>query len=293
LFFVGSSAQLYNRKYIFHNCLAQLRVWDGRRREIFDELCQNLPASYDASILIDEVVDKDMEITGDIIATATLGCKDTRQQGQVCCALIFLIERRQLGKFLIHRELETLSGGSAQEGIVSLATAISSDDRCWTPTNTPPTFFPASVLFRLRYSSLMDFGRPNTQPNQLPTPPETDIDYRLLAGIHPTMDLMNAPGVADADMNSHPSAGAFRRVSTLAYHSSSSRDLRERTTSRQTRWLIVVIPPAWLAQEHGPLGHTLASGPTQRLAQGVLMPLLPTVSGNLLFLLHVCTNLGV
>ncbi|KAI9466988.1 hypothetical protein BJY52DRAFT_1347928 [Lactarius psammicola] len=128
----------------------------------------------------------------------------------------------------------------------------------------------------------MDFGRPNPNPNQLPTPPETDTD--LLAGSHHTIDLVNAPGVADLDLNSHPSMGApFRRVSTLAYHNSPFRDreLRERTTTRQSRWLIVVVPPAWLVQEHGPFGHTLASGPPQRLAQGVLMPLLPTMYGQL------------
>ncbi|KAH8999138.1 hypothetical protein EDB92DRAFT_2005970 [Lactarius akahatsu] len=128
----------------------------------------------------------------------------------------------------------------------------------------------------------MDFGRSNPNPNQLPTPPETDTDF--LAGSHHATDLTNAPGVADSDVNSHPSASApFRRVSTLAYHNSPFRlgEPRERTTTRQSRWLIVAIPPAWLVQEHGPIGHTLASGPPQRLAQGVLMPLLPTMYGQL------------
>ncbi|KAF8272449.1 hypothetical protein EI94DRAFT_1718078 [Lactarius quietus] len=124
----------------------------------------------------------------------------------------------------------------------------------------------------------MVFGRPNPNPIQLPTPPETDTDF-LASG---SRDFMNAPGVADADMNSHPSTGApSRRVSTLAYHNSPFRELRERATTRQSRWLIVVIPPAWLVQEHGPFGHTMASGPPQRLSQGVLMPLLPTMYGQL------------
>ncbi len=124
----------------------------------------------------------------------------------------------------------------------------------------------------------MDFGCPNPNPNRPPTPPETDTDF--LVSSHHTIDLMNAPGVTDLDMNPHPSASApFRRVSTLAYHNSPFREPRERTSTRQSRWLIVVVPPAWLVQEqeHGPFGHTLASGPPQRLAQGVLMPLLPTV----------------
>jgi hypothetical protein len=113
--------------------------------------------------------------------------------------------------------------------------------------------------------------------HQLPTPPDTDTDY-LVSGHHNT-DL-NATGVhaADLDMNPHSIMGApFRRVSTLAYHNSPLRDPRERVI-RQPRWLVVVIPPASLTQEHGLLGHTLAYGPPQRLSQGILMPLLPTVS---------------
>lgn len=124
----------------------------------------------------------------------------------------------------------------------------------------------------------MDSGR---HPNQLPTPPDTDTDFLAAGGHQNTTDFMNV----DLD---HPSAGApFRRVSTLAYHNSPFRELRERTPTRQSRWLIVVIPPAWLVQEHGPSGHTLASGPPQRLSQGVLMPLLPTVSRQL-SLTYIC-----
>jgi hypothetical protein len=124
---------------------------------------------------------------------------------------------------------------------------------------------------------------------QLPTPPEPDTDY--LGGHHNT-DL-NASGVhvADWDMNVNPhsSTGSpLRRVSTLAYHNTPLRDPRERAGIRH-RWLVVVIPPASLVQEHGPLGHTLASGPSQRLSQGILMPLLPTVNLNI-FLIYSLLN---
>lgn len=126
----------------------------------------------------------------------------------------------------------------------------------------------------------MDFGRSYPKLSQPPTPPETDTDF--LAGSHHPIDLINAPGVADLDLNSHPTASApFRRVSTLAYHNSPFREPRERTSTRQSRLLLVVVPPAWLVQEHGPFGHTLASGPPHRLAQGALLPLLPTVSDSL------------
>ncbi|KAF8505747.1 hypothetical protein F5888DRAFT_1603530 [Russula emetica] len=95
---------------------------------------------------------------------------------------------------------------------------------------------------------------------------------------------MNAPGshISDQDTNPQPSVSVpFRRVSTLAYHSSPLRDPRDKPSVRQSRWLIVVIPPASLVQDHGPLGHTLTSGPTQRLSQGILMPLQPTMYGQL------------
>ena len=122
----------------------------------------------------------------------------------------------------------------------------------------------------------MNFSR----PSQLPTPPETDSDF--LPGGHHTVDLMNASGIhgADLDLNPHPSSFGgvpCRRVSTLTYHNSPLRDPRERPNVRQSRWLIIVIPPPSLVQDHGPLGHTLTSGPSQRLSQGIVMPLQPTV----------------
>ena len=123
------------------------------------------------------------------------------------------------------------------------------------------------------------------RPTQLPTPPEIDTDF--VAGGHQTVDLMNASGVHGAEpdlngLNPHPFAGVpFRRVSTLAYHNSPLRDPlrepRERPNVRQSRWLIIVIPPPSLVQDHGLLGHTLTSGPSQRLSQGIMMPLQPTV----------------
>lgn len=144
---------------------------------------------------------------------------------------------------------------------------------------------PISVCNILSLSALRLVFMSFSRPSQLPTPPETDTD--ILAGGHHAIDLMNAPGlhVADPDINLHASMGApFRRVSTLAYHSSPLRDPRERPNGRQSRWLIVVIPPISLVQDHGPLGPTLTSGPSQRLSQGILMPLQPTVRRHVLHL---------
>ncbi|KAG5649033.1 hypothetical protein DXG03_000382 [Asterophora parasitica] len=73
------------------------------------------------------------------------------------------------------------------------------------------------------------------------------------------------------------SAGArFRKMSSIAYHSSGLRESRERTPQRGSKAFVVVIPPASFTQEHGQLGNTLSSGPRHRLSQGMLMPLFPT-----------------
>ena len=142
-------------------------------------------------------------------------------------------------------------------------------------------YYPTPSLLRLVF---MNFST----PSQLSSPPGTDTDF--LAGGQYAIDLMNASGlhIADPDMNPHPSA--IRRVSTLAYHSSPLRDPREKPSGRQSRWLIVVIPPTSLVQDHGPLGHTLTSGPTQRLSQGIVMPLQPTVRTRILRLQYGSLN---
>lgn len=72
-----------------------------------------------------------------------------------------------------------------------------------------------------------------------------------------------------------------RKVSSLAYHSSGFRESRERTSQRNFKSFVVVIPPPSLLQEHGQLGHTLSLGPRHRLSQGLLMPLFPTLYGQL------------
>ncbi|KAJ7771405.1 hypothetical protein DFH07DRAFT_229079 [Mycena maculata] len=74
----------------------------------------------------------------------------------------------------------------------------------------------------------------------------------------------------------------FRRVaSSIGYHNSGLRESRERTVQRSSRSFVVVLPPPSFPQDHGHLGHTLASGPRHRLSQGLLMPLFPTMYGQL------------
>lgn len=68
-----------------------------------------------------------------------------------------------------------------------------------------------------------------------------------------------------------------QRVSTLTYNNSSLREPQERSIHKSSKSLVVIVPPESFTQEHGQLGHTLSSGPQNRLSHGVLMPLCSTV----------------
>ncbi|KAA1466400.1 hypothetical protein DENSPDRAFT_831220 [Dentipellis sp. KUC8613] len=110
---------------------------------------------------------------------------------------------------------------------------------------------------------------------QLPTPPDTDTDFAGLGQPH------GAPADGESwGLPSGPADGRHHRVSTLQYRNTGFRE-RDRTSSRQSKWLVVVLPPASVTERHGHLGHTLSSGPPSRLSQGVLMPLFPTMYGQL------------
>ena len=63
-------------------------------------------------------------------------------------------------------------------------------------------------------------------------------------------------------------------TSVLGYNQSA----RDRPRPRASRWLILVIPPSFITQSQEAFGHTLSSGPSSRLSQGLLLPLYPTVN---------------
>ncbi|THV08516.1 hypothetical protein K435DRAFT_771998 [Dendrothele bispora CBS 962.96] len=140
------------------------------------------------------------------------------------------------------------------------------------------------------------FHKPS--PFQFPqvplSPPETNSEHippsnfsasiSVAGGIdglpHVEPDVHRSQSQSQSQSSESPAA-RFRRVSSLAYHSSGLRESRERAVQKNYRYFVVVIPPPSFVQDHGQLGHTLSLGPQHRLSQGLLMPLLPTMYGQL------------
>ncbi|KAH7887710.1 hypothetical protein F5I97DRAFT_2011018 [Phlebopus sp. FC_14] len=70
-----------------------------------------------------------------------------------------------------------------------------------------------------------------------------------------------------------------QRTLARSYQNSSARDLRGH--ARSPRNLVVVIPPPDFPLNQSQLGNVLSMGPRHRLSQGILMPLFPTMYGQL------------
>ncbi|KAH9853467.1 hypothetical protein C2E23DRAFT_884648 [Lenzites betulinus] len=129
---------------------------------------------------------------------------------------------------------------------------------------------------------LFDFPRP-AHPL---TPPDTDYETPS----HHAAPAQNAIGLETdpfpppphpPSMTDSPFATLHRKKSSVTYVNSGIRDARERVVQRGIKWLVVVLPPVSFTREHGHLGHTLSSGPTRRLSNGLLMPLYPTLNSQL------------
>lgn len=130
----------------------------------------------------------------------------------------------------------------------------------------------ASLLHNARY----EFSRPTYQDPL--SPPDTDSEVGPSLQHTPESRPNRAMFGVESGLSAQaetPTAKS-RRVSTLAYHSS-LREPQERSVHKSSKSLVVIIPPDIFSQEHGRLGHTLSSGSRNRLSQGILMPLLPTV----------------
>ncbi|KAH7100628.1 hypothetical protein BKA62DRAFT_706021 [Auriculariales sp. MPI-PUGE-AT-0066] len=88
-----------------------------------------------------------------------------------------------------------------------------------------------------------------------------------------------------APMEQETAGGRFRRLaSSVAYHHSANANLARDARPvgpRTSRWLVVVLPPQSLLHEPAALGHTLSTSPANRFNNGILMPLFPTMYGQL------------
>jgi hypothetical protein len=112
------------------------------------------------------------------------------------------------------------------------------------------------------------------------SPPETTSDAPGLsqAAIHAANDFeYDNIEVLPSAPPSETVASRVRRTSSLSYNPSFREPQRERSAPRTPKPLLIVVPPLTFVQEHGQLGQTLSTGPHDRLSQGILMPLYPTV----------------
>ncbi|KAF7789376.1 hypothetical protein EIP86_000320 [Pleurotus ostreatoroseus] len=138
------------------------------------------------------------------------------------------------------------------------------------------------------FSKHFEFPR----PGPLLTPPDTESEYANPA-LHPPPAPTPAPLALGIDLgdplpvSSHrsvPSAATevpLRKGPNLPYIHSGPREARERVVQRGVRWLVVVIPPTSVVTDRAHFGHTLSVGSTEKLPQGMLMPLFPTMSGQI------------
>ncbi|KAG6831596.1 hypothetical protein H0H92_009069 [Tricholoma furcatifolium] len=118
------------------------------------------------------------------------------------------------------------------------------------------------------------------------SPPDTNVNIEPTGlRTHPVTQESQFYETEASPAHSAPtpaSAGVrARKGPSIAYSSSGPKESRERIPQRSPKAFIIVIPPMTLIQEHGQLGHTLASGPRHRLRNGLLMPLFPTMYGQL------------
>ncbi|KAF8529012.1 hypothetical protein BU17DRAFT_8332, partial [Hysterangium stoloniferum] len=124
-----------------------------------------------------------------------------------------------------------------------------------------------------RLTSKAPFNRPSvfdvlpTRPTPL-SPPETERDPGLLQGQEEN----------NASSDIHHAEGSVPRLRrNVPYTSTSILNREPRFPQRQSKWLIMVMPPPSLIHEPPVLGHTLSSAPAGRFSNGILMPLFPTL----------------
>uniref|UniRef100_D8PQ29 Uncharacterized protein n=1 Tax=Schizophyllum commune (strain H4-8 / FGSC 9210) TaxID=578458 RepID=D8PQ29_SCHCM len=114
-------------------------------------------------------------------------------------------------------------------------------------------------------------------PDTEPVPPNLSMSTAN-ASVAVGLDTLRFP---EPEPHAYAEPPRPRKGPTLSYYNSGIREARERTVQRSMKSFIVVLPPPSLIDEHGPLGHTLSTGPRHRLRDGILLPLFPTIFGQL------------
>ncbi|TDL29742.1 hypothetical protein BD410DRAFT_758810 [Rickenella mellea] len=125
------------------------------------------------------------------------------------------------------------------------------------------------------------------------SPPDTEVEYvehgrRPAPAYHEGSALNNGLGYAATDrvepllhQNVETANTRMKRVSSLTYLNSSARGQSLAPPRPATKWLVVVVPCSSVSREYESSGQNLSSVPTGRFSDGVLMPLFPTMYGQL------------
>ncbi|KAH9482690.1 hypothetical protein JR316_0004790 [Psilocybe cubensis] len=118
------------------------------------------------------------------------------------------------------------------------------------------------------------------------SPPDTNTDTVVGSGL--ILPASNHPAVQDSGsldtgiQSAHDSPLRGKKSSSIPYHNTSFRESKERAIQRNNvKSLIIVMPPSTLLQGYGPRGQTVTNGPFHRLTQGIVMPILPSMFGQL------------
>jgi hypothetical protein len=120
----------------------------------------------------------------------------------------------------------------------------------------------------------------STNPNVTSPPYTDDLGFSTNAASHPHLFGHSH----DLSFSGLPTLPAFSETPTRMPSRITTSVLgynhfgRERSRQRASRWLVLVLPPAFISQPQGAFGHTRSTGPSSRLPQGLLLPLYPTVN---------------
>ncbi|GJJ07453.1 hypothetical protein Clacol_001655 [Clathrus columnatus] len=117
-------------------------------------------------------------------------------------------------------------------------------------------------------------------PRPIPlSPPETELLQDHFARSHE--DSISPPEVSQLPHEIPVSKIRRLGMPNVAYTNGGLTTKDPRSYQRQSKWLIIVCPPKSLNREPPILGHTLSSAPAGRFSSGILIPLFPTLYGQL------------